>query len=182
MGFTLSLNGHGLPAVRVRTPDRVWTAGEGEPAATLGGGSMEIFRALTGRRTVRQIGELSWSAPSDRWLPAFTWGPFTPPTHIVEEAAPSVRLRASTPVTDDRRHSGGRVATITGARGRVGASAPAQPAVSSRRRRSPAGRPDAARKTMGRAMAWKSTSGSRRRTVCSTMRSARRGNTNSDEA
>ncbi|WP_217231697.1 maleylpyruvate isomerase family mycothiol-dependent enzyme [Streptomyces anulatus] len=87
MGFTLSLNGHGLPALGVRTPDRVWTAGEGEPAATLSGGSREIFRALTGRRTVLQIGELTWSAPPDRWLPAFTWGPFTPPTSTVEEAA-----------------------------------------------------------------------------------------------
>ncbi|MFJ6805557.1 maleylpyruvate isomerase family mycothiol-dependent enzyme [Streptomyces anulatus] len=89
MGFTLSLDGQGLPALRVRTPDRVWTAGAGEPAATLRGGSMEVFRALTGRRTVQQIGELSWSAPSDRWLPAFTWGPFTPPTRTVEEAVSS---------------------------------------------------------------------------------------------
>lgn len=98
MGFTLSLHGHGLPALRVRTPDREWTAGEGEPAATLGGGSLEVFRALTGRRTVRQIGELSWSTPPASWLPAFTWGPFTPPTRAVEEAAP-------TPMGPDR-HSG----------------------------------------------------------------------------
>ncbi|MFF0568756.1 maleylpyruvate isomerase family mycothiol-dependent enzyme [Streptomyces sp. NPDC004041] len=88
MGFTLSLYGHGLPALRVRTPDREWTAGQGEPAVTLRGESLEVFRALTGRRTVRQIGELSWSASPARWLPAFTWGPFTPATHTVEEAAP----------------------------------------------------------------------------------------------
>lgn len=89
-GFTLALHEHGLPALHVQTPDRVWTAGKGEPAATLGGGSREIFRALTGRRTARQIGELSWSAPSATWLPAFTWGPFTPPPHPVEAAAPAV--------------------------------------------------------------------------------------------
>ncbi|MFI7139286.1 maleylpyruvate isomerase family mycothiol-dependent enzyme [Streptomyces massasporeus] len=89
MGFTLSLHEHGLPALRIQTPDRAWTAGESEPAATLRGESSEIFRALTGRRTARQIGELSWSASSAVWLPAFTWGPFTPPTHPVEEAVPT---------------------------------------------------------------------------------------------
>ncbi|MEW2065186.1 MULTISPECIES: maleylpyruvate isomerase family mycothiol-dependent enzyme [unclassified Streptomyces] len=87
-GFGLSLNGHGLPALRIRTPDREWTAGQGEPAVTLRGESLDVFRALTGRRTVRQIGELSWSASPASWLPAFTWGPFTPPTDAVEEAAP----------------------------------------------------------------------------------------------
>ncbi|MDX3385235.1 maleylpyruvate isomerase family mycothiol-dependent enzyme [Streptomyces niveiscabiei] len=90
MGFTLALHEHSLPALCVQTPDRVWTVGEGEPAATLSGESMDIFRALTGRRTVRQIGELSWSTEPDRWLPAFTWGPFTLPTHLVEEAAGGV--------------------------------------------------------------------------------------------
>ncbi|MFG3410264.1 maleylpyruvate isomerase family mycothiol-dependent enzyme [Streptomyces sp. NPDC048142] len=88
-GFTMSLSGHGLPALRVHTPDRVWTAGEGEPAVTLRGESPDIFRALTGRRTLRQIGEMSWSTSPAPWLPAFTWGPFTPPTHPVEEAAPA---------------------------------------------------------------------------------------------
>ncbi|MFJ9431934.1 maleylpyruvate isomerase family mycothiol-dependent enzyme [Streptomyces sp. NPDC101490] len=87
MGFTLSLDGHGLSALRVETPDRVWTAGQGEPAVTLSGESPEIFRALTGRRTVRQLGELSWSAAPASWLPAFTWGPFAPPPHPVEGAA-----------------------------------------------------------------------------------------------
>ncbi|RST23139.1 hypothetical protein EF908_12460 [Streptomyces sp. WAC04770] len=84
---------HGLPALRIRTPDQEWTAGEGEPAATLRGGSLEVFRALTGRRTVRQVGELSWSTSATSWLPAFTWGPFVPPTRIVESATPATQAQ-----------------------------------------------------------------------------------------
>ncbi|MFI8199859.1 maleylpyruvate isomerase family mycothiol-dependent enzyme [Streptomyces sp. NPDC085942] len=97
-GFALSLHERGLPTLRVRTPDREWTAGEGEPAATLCGGSLDVFRSLTGRRTVRQIAELYWSTSPASWLPAFTWGPFTPPTRAVEEAGPA-------PMEPDR-HSG----------------------------------------------------------------------------
>ncbi|WP_367572246.1 maleylpyruvate isomerase N-terminal domain-containing protein [Streptomyces globisporus] len=88
-GFTMSVQGRGLPALRVRTPDRKWAAGEDEAAATLSAGSLEVFRALTGRRTVHQIAELSWSTSPASWLPAFTWGPFTPPTSTIEESAPT---------------------------------------------------------------------------------------------
>ncbi|MFE0640959.1 maleylpyruvate isomerase family mycothiol-dependent enzyme [Streptomyces sp. NPDC058877] len=84
LGFGLSLVEHGLPALHVETPDGSWTIGEGEATATMGGGSLDVFRSLTGRRTLVQIGELAWSAPPEPWRPAFTWGPFTPPPHPTE--------------------------------------------------------------------------------------------------
>ncbi|MFE0704559.1 maleylpyruvate isomerase family mycothiol-dependent enzyme [Streptomyces sp. NPDC058872] len=84
LGFGLSLVEHGLPALRIETPDGSWTIGEGGAAATMGGRSLDVFRSLTGRRTLVQIGELAWSTPPEPWRPAFAWGPFTPPPRPAE--------------------------------------------------------------------------------------------------
>jgi hypothetical protein len=60
-------------------------AGEGEPAGTLSGDRLDLFRSLVGRRSPAQIAALSWTCDPQPWLPAFIWGPFHPPEHPVEE-------------------------------------------------------------------------------------------------
>ena len=83
-GFSAEVAAHNLPAVLVAVDGREWQAGIGEPVATLSGDRYDIYRSLAGRRTEEQIAQLGWSRDSHRWLPAFTWGPFSPPTQSVE--------------------------------------------------------------------------------------------------
>lgn len=83
-GFSTSVTAHNLPAVVVSVDGHEWRAGVGEPVATLSGDRYDIYRSLAGRRTHEQITSLGWSRDSHRWLPAFTWGPFTPPPLPVE--------------------------------------------------------------------------------------------------
>jgi len=88
-GFSAEVAAHNLPAVLISVDGRQWQAGIGEPVATLTGDRYDIYRSLAGRRTHEQITRLSWSRDSHRWLPAFTWGPFSPPSHPVENLAES---------------------------------------------------------------------------------------------
>ncbi|MEU5047129.1 maleylpyruvate isomerase family mycothiol-dependent enzyme [Streptomyces griseorubiginosus] len=90
MGFTMSVNAHQLPVLRLMTPGHTWLIGEGAPDATVRGDSLEVFRCLTGRRTLTQIRQLLWSTEPDTWLPAFTWGPFTPPREQIESSVTAV--------------------------------------------------------------------------------------------
>lgn len=83
-GFSTSVASRGLPALRLRTPAASWTAGDGEPAAVVRGSVIDMYRSLAGRRTPQQIRQLAWSAEPERWMPAFTWGPFIPPANRVE--------------------------------------------------------------------------------------------------
>ncbi|MFC0529837.1 maleylpyruvate isomerase family mycothiol-dependent enzyme [Phytohabitans kaempferiae] len=78
-GLAQSLNGRGLPALRIETERGRWTAGEGEPATTVAGPWYDVYLSLAGRRTSAQIGALRWSSDPAPWLPALTWGPFTVP-------------------------------------------------------------------------------------------------------
>ncbi|MFG2720586.1 maleylpyruvate isomerase family mycothiol-dependent enzyme [Streptomyces sp. NPDC048416] len=93
MGFTMSVTAHRLPSLYIETAGHRWSAGDGDPAATVRGASLEVFRALTGRRTLAQIRGLSWSAPPEPWLPAFAWGPFTPPTGHIEDSTEATGRR-----------------------------------------------------------------------------------------
>jgi uncharacterized protein (TIGR03083 family) len=97
-GFSSSIEAHGLPALRIETTGAGWRAGTGEPAVTVRGDRRDLFRSLSGRRTLRQIGELSWSGPVadpvDLWSPAFTWGPFRVPVDQVEPLV-AQRIEAS---------------------------------------------------------------------------------------
>jgi len=86
-GFSAEVAAHDLPAVLISVDGREWQAGIGEPVATLSGDRYDIYRSLAGRRTHEQITQLEWSRDSHRWLPAFTWGPFTPPRYPVESLA-----------------------------------------------------------------------------------------------
>lgn len=83
-GFSTSVASRGLPALLLQTPAASWTAGDGEPAAVVRGSVPDMYRSLAGRRTRQQIRELAWSAEPERWIPAFTWGPFTPPANPAE--------------------------------------------------------------------------------------------------
>lgn len=79
-GFSGSVAGRELPALRLRTTGgSQWTAGAGRPAATLTAPAHELYRALAGRRSLAQLAGLEWSAAPGPWLPAFSWGPFSPP-------------------------------------------------------------------------------------------------------
>ncbi|MFI0366879.1 DinB family protein [Actinomadura sp. 1N219] len=82
----------GLPALEITTPGASWSTGGDRPSAKLTAPNPhDLLRSLTGRRTVEQIAALEWSADPAPWLPAFAWGPFTPPERPVEKAADSVR-------------------------------------------------------------------------------------------
>ncbi|MFJ9785531.1 maleylpyruvate isomerase family mycothiol-dependent enzyme [Amycolatopsis sp. NPDC101161] len=79
-GFSGSVAGRELPALRLRTTGgSQWTAGAGRPAATLTAPAHELYRALAGRRSLAQLAGLEWSTAPGPWLPAFSWGPFSPP-------------------------------------------------------------------------------------------------------
>jgi len=84
LGFSLALDEHGLPSVAFETPDGRWVAGAEPAAVTASGSAHALFRALAGRRTADQIGQLDWSRDPRPFLPAFTWGPFHPPVRAVE--------------------------------------------------------------------------------------------------
>lgn len=84
-GFSYSVMGHGAPPLLIETEGAQWTAGRGRAAATLHAHPLDLYRSLAGRRSHRQIAELSWSVPAEPWLPAFTWGPFHPPAQATEE-------------------------------------------------------------------------------------------------
>ena len=83
-GFATAVHAHGLPALRLSSGSTQWTVGDGVPAATLTATRYDLYRSLSGRRSHRQITALAWNRDSHRWLPAFTWGPFTPPVAPVE--------------------------------------------------------------------------------------------------
>lgn len=83
-GFAAAVIDHDLPALRLSTGSTQWTVGLGEPAATVTAGRYDLYRSLAGRRSHEQIAALHWDRDSHRWLPAFTWGPFTPPGSAVE--------------------------------------------------------------------------------------------------
>lgn len=84
-GFSASVHAHGLPALRIETEGAQWVAGGGDAAATMRAHHFDLYRSIAGRRTHRQIAQLSWSTSAEMWLPAFTWGPFNPPAQATEE-------------------------------------------------------------------------------------------------
>lgn len=86
-GLDRSLREKQLPALALEAGDATWVAGAGEPVASVRAARLDLYRSLAGRRTAAQISRLSWSSDPERWLPAFTWGPFTPPSAQVEESA-----------------------------------------------------------------------------------------------
>jgi uncharacterized protein (TIGR03083 family) len=68
----------GMPAMRFETAGKSWVVGDGEPTATVSAPPVELFNSLTGRRSLRQIRALRWSADPEPRLQVFAWGPFRP--------------------------------------------------------------------------------------------------------
>ena len=85
-GLSSSVQARGLPPLRFEISAADWSDGAGESVATLRAQPYDMYRSATGRRSHRQIAELSWSVPAEPWLPAFAWGPFNPPAQAVEKA------------------------------------------------------------------------------------------------
>lgn len=84
-GFQPSVEANGLPPVEVRAGTSAWIPAGPDPVGTLDGAPFELFRAFTGRRSVKQIRQLGWSVDPDPYLAAFEFGPFTTSrTDIVE--------------------------------------------------------------------------------------------------
>ncbi|WP_371483239.1 maleylpyruvate isomerase family mycothiol-dependent enzyme [Kitasatospora sp. NBC_00315] len=84
LGFGAAVASHGMPALQLEVSGAQWVAGEGEPVASVRGHRHDLYRSLTGRRTVEQIYALDWSGDPDVWLAAFAWGPFQPPDAATE--------------------------------------------------------------------------------------------------
>jgi uncharacterized protein (TIGR03083 family) len=87
-GFAGSVTGRGLPALRLRTTGGAeWTAGDGRPSASVTAPPHDLYHALAGRRSLAELVALDWTVAPDPWLPAFSWGPFTPPPARVSRRA-----------------------------------------------------------------------------------------------
>ena len=77
--LSLRLQSAQLPALRLRTPDREWVTGPGPPGATVGGDGFELFRAITGRRSLEQVLGLDWEGDPTRYLDVLSPYPFPEP-------------------------------------------------------------------------------------------------------
>ena len=84
--LSASLDRHGLPDLVMATPStgprRIGR--NGGPVATVRTARHDLLRSLTGRRAEAQIAALDWSDDPTPWLPAFRWGPFSPPSRPTE--------------------------------------------------------------------------------------------------
>lgn len=58
----------GRPALRLRTQSREWTIGTGKPGASLSAEAFELFRAVSGRRSIDQVLALSWDGSPNPYL------------------------------------------------------------------------------------------------------------------
>lgn len=69
MGWRLASSG--LPPLRLDVGDKSYTAGEGEPAATVHATRFELFRAMSGRRSPEQIAAYDWDGDAAPYIPYF---------------------------------------------------------------------------------------------------------------
>jgi uncharacterized protein (TIGR03083 family) len=84
-GLDQSITARHLAPLELRAGGRSWTVGGGEPAGRLEAEAFELMRALTGRRSRRQIRVLGWTVDPAPYFPAFQFGPFTTSPTDVEE-------------------------------------------------------------------------------------------------
>jgi len=59
------------PAVRLRAGNRDWVEGAGQPAVALAADPFELFRALSGRRSLEQVRALAWDGDPEPYLDLF---------------------------------------------------------------------------------------------------------------
>lgn len=79
----MRLQAKAIPALRLRTGDQEWVIGDGIPAATVTAPKFELFRALSGRRSLDQIMSFSWDGDPGPYLEVFC--PFDPPAEAIIE-------------------------------------------------------------------------------------------------
>ena len=68
-GLHLRLAGSGLPALRIAYGGKHRDLGDGEPAATVRAERFELYRAMGGRRSRRQILAFDWTGEPEHYLP-----------------------------------------------------------------------------------------------------------------
>ena len=57
-----------LPALRLRAGEPEWVEGSGQPAVALAAEPFELFRAISGRRSVDQVRALAWDSDPEPFL------------------------------------------------------------------------------------------------------------------
>ncbi len=75
--FHLAAEAAGLPPLRLVADEDEWAPVDGRVDGTAVAPLFELFRGLTGRRSLDQIRRWRWDVECDPFLPSFTWGPFT---------------------------------------------------------------------------------------------------------
>lgn len=61
----------GIPPLRFDLGDKSYTAGEGEPGATVRASRFELFRAMSGRRSPEQIAAYGWDGDPEPYITYF---------------------------------------------------------------------------------------------------------------
>lgn len=79
----MRLQATGLPALRIRAGNREWVVGDGAPETTVTAPAFELFRALSGRRSLGQIRAFAWDGEAEKYLDVFS--PFEPPKQAFVE-------------------------------------------------------------------------------------------------
>lgn len=79
----MRLQATGRPALRLRAGATEWVVGDGPPAATVTAPPFELFRALSGRRSLDQIKAFDWEGDVGQFLEVFS--PFAPPKEAFVE-------------------------------------------------------------------------------------------------
>lgn len=86
LGLARRLAAAELAPLRLRDPARGFdvVAGDGEPAASVAGPEFELFRAMAGRRSRRQVAALEWTGDPEPYLDAIcVFGPL--PDHDIKD-------------------------------------------------------------------------------------------------
>lgn len=76
-GFVFTQVGNVGEGLRVVSAGGTFVLGEGEPTATVSAPLFDLIRALSGRRSERQIRAMRWEGDPTPHLPKFSSGPFT---------------------------------------------------------------------------------------------------------
>ena len=84
-GFVFTRLGAGGEALRIVTTGGTYVLGTGEPTATLTAPIFDVLRAISGRRSERQIRAMQWDGDPTPHLSKFADGPFTMPADDVVE-------------------------------------------------------------------------------------------------
>ncbi|MDQ3646891.1 MAG: hypothetical protein M3345_08170, partial [Actinomycetota bacterium] len=69
MGWRLA--SAGLAPLRFDVGEKPYTAGDGEPGATVAATRFELFRAMSGRRSPEQIAAYRWDGDPEPYIPYF---------------------------------------------------------------------------------------------------------------